>query len=181
MKKTYTKYAEEASPRPFYKKSKLNILNISEETVWNVIKFVFIVCPSRGHPKYFETKVLTTPFFIYMEFFLKIKRGLKLDFLPIFCMIFKEKCFSRYIRLTDQIPLPDCIYFFRYCAICTFNNFLYSLSDTNFEINFGINLGMKSISEHAFSCMTKKSRQQYKYIENKKCIQHEIKRTFHHF
>ena len=29
-------------------------------------------------------------------------------------MIFEENCFSRYILLTDQISLPDCLYFLRY-------------------------------------------------------------------
>ena len=32
-------------------------------TVWNFIKFVFIVCPRRGLRKYIEIKVLTTCFY----------------------------------------------------------------------------------------------------------------------
>ena len=36
----------------------------------------------------------------------------------IFCIIFEEKYFSCYILLTDQILLPDCLYFFRYWRIC---------------------------------------------------------------
>ena len=48
----------EASPRPFYKKSKLSIS--LDQTFWNVMKFVFIVCPSHGLPKCIKTKVLTT-------------------------------------------------------------------------------------------------------------------------
>ena len=32
-------------------------------------------------------------------------------------MIFQEKCFSCYILLTDQISLPDCLYFSRYWVI----------------------------------------------------------------
>ena len=35
----------------------------------------------------------------------------------IFCMIFYEKSFSRYILLTHQISLSGCLYFARYWAI----------------------------------------------------------------
>ena len=51
-----TKYGVEASPRPFYKIFKIEY--ISWSTVWNVIKFVFIVCPSQDLPKSIKTKVL---------------------------------------------------------------------------------------------------------------------------
>ena len=43
------------------------------------------------------------------------------------CMIFPEKCFSCYILLTVQIPLPDClfeIYFLRYWSICVLQLFI---------------------------------------------------------
>ena len=33
-------------------------------------------------------------------------------------MIFQEKCFSYYILLTAQISLSDCLYFWKYWAIC---------------------------------------------------------------
>ena len=49
-----------ASPIPFYKKIKIE--HISWSTVWNIIKFVFIVCLRRGLPKYIKTKVPTTCF-----------------------------------------------------------------------------------------------------------------------
>ena len=42
------------------KAEKSKIEHNSESTVWNVVKFVFIVSPSRGLQKYFKTKVLTT-------------------------------------------------------------------------------------------------------------------------
>ena len=35
-----------------------------------------------------------------------------------FCMIFQEKCFSCYILLTDQVPLPKCLYFLSFWSIC---------------------------------------------------------------
>ena len=36
----------------------------------------------------------------------------------ILCMIFKEKCFSCYNLVTDQISLFDCLYYLRYWVIC---------------------------------------------------------------
>ena len=30
----------------------------------------------------------------------------------------KKKCFSCYVLLTDQISLPDCLYFMKYWSIC---------------------------------------------------------------
>ena len=36
----------------------------------------------------------------------------------ILCMNFQEKCFSCYVLFTDQISSPDCIYFFKYWAVC---------------------------------------------------------------
>ena len=38
-------------------------------------------------------------------------------------LIFEEKCFSYYILLTDQISLPDCLYFSRYWAVCVLRLF----------------------------------------------------------
>ena len=42
----------------------------------------------------------------------------------ILCMIFKQKCSSCYILLTDQISLPSCLYFLRYWAICVLQLFV---------------------------------------------------------
>ena len=36
----------------------------------------------------------------------------------IFCITFRQKYFSRYILLTDQISLSDCLYFLRCWVIC---------------------------------------------------------------
>ena len=38
--------------------------HVFRSAVGNVIQFVFIVCPSRGLPKYVKTKVLNTCFVI---------------------------------------------------------------------------------------------------------------------
>ena len=43
---------------------KIIIEHISGSTVLNVIKIVFIACPSRGLPKYIKTEVLTTCFYL---------------------------------------------------------------------------------------------------------------------
>ena len=42
----------------------------------------------------------------------------------ILCMIFKRKCSSCYILLSDQISLPSCFYFLRYWAICVLQLFV---------------------------------------------------------
>ena len=38
-----------------------------------IFKFIFIVCPSRGLPKYTKIKVLTTCFYLKLNFFKKQK------------------------------------------------------------------------------------------------------------
>ena len=60
----------------FFKNLKQNVLEklvpfiknqnwaTSESTIWNVIKFVFIVCPSQFLSTYIKTKVLTTCFYL---------------------------------------------------------------------------------------------------------------------
>ena len=99
------------SPKPFSKKSKLSIyLDQPSE----ISQFVFIACPSRALPKYTEFKVLTTCFY-YKAFFLNEVQNQS----PCltFSKIFKEKYFSCYIQLTNQISLSNRHYFLRYSAI----------------------------------------------------------------
>ena len=59
LEKSCAKCSGEASPKSFHRKIKLSI-----STVWNGIKFVFIVCPSRSLLKYVKIKVLTTCFYL---------------------------------------------------------------------------------------------------------------------
>ena len=62
---------------------KIKIEHISGSTVWNVIQFVFLACPSWGLPKHNKTKVLTTCFDLMSSLFLKKQiRGLELVSLP---------------------------------------------------------------------------------------------------
>ena len=59
------------------------IEHISGSTVWNVVKFVFILFPSRSLPKYTTTNVPTTWFCLAQSFLKKTKRGLELVSLPL--------------------------------------------------------------------------------------------------
>ena len=83
-------------------------------------------------------------------------------------MIFQEKCFSRYILLTDQISLSDCLYFLRYLAICLAIVYFPGCDVINLEINLIFQI-------KPFFYMTKKSRQKLKYLENEKSFKGEIK------
>ena len=60
FEKLYAKYVGEVSPRSFHEKLKLSIS--LDQQPENVIKFVLIVCPIRGLPKYIITKVLAICF-----------------------------------------------------------------------------------------------------------------------
>ena len=62
LQKSCTKCYRVTSSRPISKKSKLEISLNQQSEIF--IKFVFIVCPSRKLPKYIETKVLTTRFYL---------------------------------------------------------------------------------------------------------------------
>ena len=59
--KSYAKFGGEAVPRPFYKKSKFSMA-LDQQSEF--LKFVFIVCPSRGQTKYIKTEVLIVCFYL---------------------------------------------------------------------------------------------------------------------
>ena len=46
------------------------------------------------------------------------KRVWKQFLQQILCLIYKEKCFSCYTLLTDQVSQSDCFYFLRYQSTC---------------------------------------------------------------
>ena len=54
IKKSYTKCGGETSLRPFHKK--IEIEHVSGSTVWNAIRFVFIVCTGQGLSKYIKRR-----------------------------------------------------------------------------------------------------------------------------
>ena len=88
LQKLCTKYGGENSSRLFLKKRKKNG-HISASAVWNFIQFAFVVYSSWGLPKYIESKVLTTCFYLlHTNFFQNIKRCLELVSLTSFhCLI----------------------------------------------------------------------------------------------
>ena len=53
-----------------------------------------------------------------------LEKGLRIVSPLYFVYDFQEKCFSRYILLTDQISLPECPYFLRYWSICVLQLFV---------------------------------------------------------
>ena len=53
-----------------------------------------------------------------------LEKGLGIVSPPYFVLIFQQKCFSCYILVTDQISLPDCLYFLRCWAICVLHLFV---------------------------------------------------------
>ena len=98
LKKLYTKCGGEVSSRPFYKKI---------STIWNAIYFVFNVCSSWGLPIILKLRYWPLIFILHKSFF---------SFLPV--NIFEKIYFEEINLLTDQISLPDCLYFLGYWTIC---------------------------------------------------------------
>ena len=126
LEESYRKCGGEASSRPFYKKSKLKIsLNQQSEILHLLMKCseMFSLCAQVEVYQNILKLRRWLVFTLYKALIWKTKRGLGLVFCFIFCMIFKEKCFSCYILLTDQISFPDYLYFLRYCAICVLQLF----------------------------------------------------------
>ena len=71
LENPYAKFGEKASPRPFYKNSKLS-MSLDQQS--KMLSGFFIVCPSGGLPKYIKIKMLTTCFYLKLSFFKKQKR-----------------------------------------------------------------------------------------------------------
>ena len=146
---------------------KIKIDYISGSTVWNVIRFVLIVYLSRGLPKYIETKVLTTCFYIIKSFFKKIKRELKLVSLPHFLHDFWRKIFLtlHFINLTNFIDwLPLLLKILG--NICTVIICCPVCDVINFEINHSLINLISLILIGPFFYVTKNSGQKCKYLKN---------------
>ena len=69
--KPYTKCGGDTIPRPFSKKSELDI---SLDQQPNFIQFAFIICQVKRLPKYIETKLQTTCFYLKENLFKKQKQ-----------------------------------------------------------------------------------------------------------
>ena len=87
-------------------------------------------------------------------------------------MIFKEKYFSRYILIADQISLSDYLYFLRYLQYVYCNSLCSNLRRHKFcdSLSFLIKL---------FPTQLKKSGQKCKYLKNGKSFSDEIKTIIH--
>ena len=140
-------------------------------TVWYVIKFVLVVCQSRGLLQYIKTKVLTTC--CYLKALLKAKGDLELVSLPHFLHDFWGKIFltlyiTNWSNFTAWLPLlleiSD-----NMCIKIIF-------STVRGVIHFGIN---HRILNKSFFYITKKSGKICRYLENKKSFYHEINNIFH--
>ena len=53
-----------------------------------------------------------------------LEKGLGIVSPPHFCMILQEINFSCYILLTNQISLPNCLYYLRYWSVCVLQLFV---------------------------------------------------------
>ena len=92
-RKTIHKNGGKTSPTPFSKKQKYSM---SLEEQFGISSCLFFVCPTRGLPKYFESKVLSAYFYLVQIFFKNQKEVLDQSPCLIFCIIFEEKYFSSY-------------------------------------------------------------------------------------
>ena len=112
---------------------------------------------------------------VYIKLFKKQKELWNQSPYLIFCMIFEEKYFSRYILLTDQMLLLHFLYFLRYRVICVLQ---LSIVQSVTQILMSI---IDSLSSQRFFQITKKSAQKCKYLNNENSFQGKIKSIFHHF
>ena len=87
---------------------KFKIEHISRSTVWDVIKFGFVICPRVGLPSYIYQRCQPFIFKLKNCFFKKQKEGWNKSPCLIFCMIFEDDvawfawCFSHYILLAKN-------------------------------------------------------------------------------
>ena len=116
LEKSYAKYGGKASLRLFDIKSKLIIsLEQQSEMIRNLFLFSVQVEVCQNILK---LRCLPLAFILNKSFYRKQKEVWNQSPHLIFPMIFGEKYLSRFILLTDQISLPDCLYFLRFWLIC---------------------------------------------------------------
>ena len=101
---------EKLVPDPFIK---IRTKHVSGTEPCNVIKFVFIVCPSRSLSNYVNLRCLTLAFTLYTAFVKSKKRPETSLPVSFFCLIFEEKYFS-HVLLIDPISLNDYFNLLRY-------------------------------------------------------------------
>ena len=109
LEKSSTECGKETCPRPFFKKSKFSISLDQQSEVLHSLFLSYVQV--EKYQNILELKCWPLAFTSYKAFLKKILS------LPILCMMFKGKYFSRYILLTDQISFSDCLHLFRYWPI----------------------------------------------------------------
>ena len=106
LQKSFRKCVRETSSRPLFIIQKSFILTKSKKSA---VQFQYMrqsIKTSCMKLQGIDRKVSSIQIFQ--------KRACEQILHRILRMIFQEKCFSYYILLTDQISLPDCLYFLRY-------------------------------------------------------------------
>ena len=137
---------EKLVPDPFIK---IKFEHISGLTVWNILKFAFIVRLSRNLPKHIKTEMFTT-FVPHIKLFLWL----------IFCMIFNEHIShvifywltKFYCLIVFLMIMGNMCIVIICCAVCWV---------INFEINFSFLIKL-------FFYINKTSRWKCKYLNNEK-------------
>ena len=109
----------------------------------------------------------TTMHSMHPEICLISEKGVGIDPRSVSCMIFKEKCFSCYIFLSDQVS-------FTCWDIGQYVNCNYLLTRLRRHQCWN-NL---IVLIKSFLYMTKKSREKFNYLENEKSFQGEMKSIF---
>ena len=143
---------------------------MSGSTVWNVIQFVFIVCPRQGLPKY-ETKMLTTCFYL-RKLFKKNQKSLNLVSPPFLKRIFLALYSINWPNFIAWLSLLWEILCNIICVVMIY----FPVYDV---INFEITLAFLSSSH--FPTWPKKSVEKFRYLKNKKSFLDEVKSIFHYF
>ena len=109
---SYTKFGGETIPRPFFKKSKLTI-SLDQQLKVSYSLFLlngdYQIILLKGYQIILKRSCGPLAFTSYRTFLKNKKEVWKQSPCLIFCMIFKEKYFSCYILLTDQILLSGCL------------------------------------------------------------------------
>ena len=124
--------------------------------------FFLLFVLSGGLSKDIET-ILQTICFYFTQSFLKKQKQVQMQSpCLIFFMPFGEKYFSCYILLIDQISLPRFLQLLKYWPMCVLQLFVNQVVTSKIW-----KLSLYFLSSRLFY-FTKKSRQKFRYLENKK-------------
>ena len=117
LEKSYKTCDREPNPRPFSEKSTLS-KSLNQQTE-HFIPLAFIVCTSSLYVYQNLLKLRYCPLaFTFCKSFLKNKKRSGTSLPSSFSAWLLKKNISRVVLLTDQISMPDCLYFLRYWLTC---------------------------------------------------------------